>query len=202
MKYKEVLKYGFYEMVNAKDEYIMNLEGDYSKVNTKLILYFLRTFLVMINPIIPHFTEYIYDKYLMPVFKSGADLSDIIDSNDIDKFLTDERGLAFAKFPEVVKVDYKQYLSNRYIKNLIETIKEHHDNIKNKNKSICLIKHFHQFSEDQKVVYSCLRSIKYDDNLNPVDDYKELIKTEMEGKFNKEIISKALQLSYYLTVSF
>ena len=72
MKYKNVLKFAFYEMINAKDQYILFNADDYTKLNPTLMIRFLKTFFIINNPIIPHFTEYMYITYLNPIFeKSG-----------------------------------------------------------------------------------------------------------------------------------
>jgi leucyl-tRNA synthetase len=74
MKYKNVLKYAFYEMINAKDQYILFNADDYTKLNPTLMVRFLKIFFILNNPIIPHFSEYMYITYLNPIFeKSGLE---------------------------------------------------------------------------------------------------------------------------------
>ena len=98
MKYKNVLKYAFYEMINAKDQYILfNADDyafyeminakdqyilfnadDYTKLNPTLMVRFLKIFFILNNPIIPHFSEYMYITYLNPIFeKSGLEAKKI-----------------------------------------------------------------------------------------------------------------------------
>ena len=84
MKYKNVLKYAFYEMINAKDQYILFNADDYTKLNPVLMVRFLKIFFIMNNPIIPHFTEYMYITYLNPIFeKSGLDSKKIANASKI-----------------------------------------------------------------------------------------------------------------------
>ena len=44
MKYKNVLKYAFYMMINSKDEYILFNNDDYNKLNPTLMVVFLKYF--------------------------------------------------------------------------------------------------------------------------------------------------------------
>ena len=124
MKYKNVLKHAFYGMINSKDEYILFNNDDYSKLNPTLMVHFLRTFFIIINPILPHWTEYMYRTYLNPIF---------------EKFGFNElkiEFLAFAKYPEISNpVDRKLFDYNNYINKVIESIRENVlKKMKNKNK--------------------------------------------------------------------
>lgn len=70
MKYKKVLKFDFYEMINIKDQYILFNDDDYSKLNPTLMIKFFKTFFIINNPIIPHFTKYMHITYLNPICNS------------------------------------------------------------------------------------------------------------------------------------
>ena len=113
MKYKNVLKYAFYEMINAKDQYILFNGDDYTKLNPTLMVKFLKTFFIMNNPIIPHFTEYMYVTYLNPIFeKSGF----------YDKKM---EFLCRAKFPEPTsEVDTKLFEYNKYMNKVVQGIRD------------------------------------------------------------------------------
>ena len=65
MKYKNLLKHVFYEMINIKAQYILFNADDYKKLNPTLMIKFLKTFFIINNPIIPHFTEHMYNTYLL-----------------------------------------------------------------------------------------------------------------------------------------
>jgi leucyl-tRNA synthetase len=124
MKYKNVLKFAFYGMINSKDEYILFNNDDYSKLNPTLMVHFLKTFFIIINPILPHWTEYMYRTYLNPIF---------------EKFGFNElkiEFLAFAKYPQISNpVDKKLFDYNNYINKVIESIRESIlKKAKNKNK--------------------------------------------------------------------
>ena len=65
MKYKQCLKYAFFELQSIKEDYLIAKGG---KANPFTLMRFLETQLVIINPIIPHFAQYCWNKYLYPVF--------------------------------------------------------------------------------------------------------------------------------------
>jgi len=56
-------------MINNKDQYILFKADDYKKLNPTLMVKFLKTFLIINNPIIPDFSEYMYITYLNPIFE-------------------------------------------------------------------------------------------------------------------------------------
>ena len=113
MKYKNVLKYAFYEMINAKDQYILFNADDYTKLNPTLMVRFLKVFFIMNNPIMPHFTEYMFVTYLNPIFdKSGL-------SNKKIEFLCK------ARFPvPSSEVDTKLFEYNKYMNKVIQGIRD------------------------------------------------------------------------------
>jgi leucyl-tRNA synthetase len=65
MKYKQCLKFGFFELQSIKEDYLIAKGG---KANPFTLMRFLETQLVIINPIVPHFSQYCWNKYLYPVF--------------------------------------------------------------------------------------------------------------------------------------
>ena len=200
MKYKDVLKYAFYEMINSKDEYILFNGDDYNKLNPTLMVRFLKTFFVMIEPIIPHWTEYMYRTYLNPIF---------------EKFKLDKYKITFlskATFPVISNpIDKKLFFYNRYINKVVESVrdlvnkKDKKGGKKGKNQkeekkeepkevkvSILFAK---EYTPNQKKVFEILRKQKYDDFNKIVDEeedkkkgpkYKQEIMEYMKGKDNKE----------------
>ena len=164
MKYKNVLKYSFYEMINAKDQYILFNADDYTKLNPTLMIRFLKTFFIMTNPIIPHFTEYMYVTYLNPIFeKSGLNEKKI-------------EFLCRAKFPNPTSdVDTKLFEYNKYMNKVIQGIREaatkkvkkgKKGGEDKKEKKEIKIKVFYakEYTSMQKEVLGFLRKQTYDEN--------------------------------------
>lgn len=54
MKYRNVLKHGFNEMLSLKESYLI---GKSNKPNPFILLNFVEAFLIMLNPITPHFCQ-------------------------------------------------------------------------------------------------------------------------------------------------
>jgi len=88
-------------------------DEEYTKLNPSAILKFCKVFLTMINPIAPHWTEFIYREYLNPVFEESK-----LDQHKI-------KYLAFATFPKISHdIDSKLFAYNKYLKNVIQPVNE------------------------------------------------------------------------------
>jgi leucyl-tRNA synthetase len=188
MRYKDVLKYGFYEMINSKDEYILYYEDDYSKLNPTVMVKFFRAIFILMNPIAPHWTEYMYRTYLNPVFQE----------NKMDQYSV--LFLAKARYPSISsQIDSKLFMYNRYIKTIIQDINEMVASKaaakKGKGKTPAkeepvitgpytgLIKIYYapNFTPEQHRVYEILEKAEYTDTNKILTDYKTVIRKEMEG---------------------
>ena len=162
MKYKNVLKYAFYEMINAKDQYILFNADDYTKLNPVLMVRFLKIFFIMNNPIIPHFTEYMYITYLNAIFEKSG-----LDSKKMEF-------LCRAKFPTPSsEVDTKLFEYNKYMNKVIQGIrdtaskkvKKGKKEEKNEKKEIKIkVYYAKEYTPMQKEVLGFLRKQTYDEN--------------------------------------
>lgn len=68
MKYKQALKAGFYELQSIKEDYLIAKAG---KANPYTLMRYLTAQLTLLNPIIPHFAQYCWKKYLHPVLSKS-----------------------------------------------------------------------------------------------------------------------------------
>jgi leucyl-tRNA synthetase len=68
MKYKQCLKYAFFELQSIKEDYLIAKGG---KGNPFTLMRFLETQLVIMNPVIPHFAQYCWNNYVFPVFSKS-----------------------------------------------------------------------------------------------------------------------------------
>ena len=190
MKYKNVLKFAFYEMINIKDQYILFNLDDYTKLNPTLMIKFLKTFFIINNPIIPHFTEYMYITYLNPIF---------------EKFNLNDKKIVFlhnAKYPIISsEIDMKLFDYNKYLNKVIQSIREtasrknrkKSNNEKNEEKKGIKIKVLYskEYSPKQKQVLQILRreynnennkislSKKYKDEILSNNEIEQNLKTKM-----------------------
>ena len=163
MKYKNVLKSALYEMINVKDEYILFNADDYTKLNPTLMVKFLKTFFILNNPIIPHFTEYMYKTYLNPIF---------------EKFGFPEKKIEFlckAKFPTLTsEVDTKLFEYAKYVNKVVQGIRDaskkgskkgKKDEKKDEKKEVKIEVYFaKEYTDNQKLVLDVLRKQTYDEN--------------------------------------
>lgn len=60
MRFRDVIKDGFYEFMHAFNEYKLNQEV----FNKRLIAFYVRALLVMLYPLTPHFSEVMSQTYL------------------------------------------------------------------------------------------------------------------------------------------
>ena len=200
MKYKNVLKYGFYEMINAKDQYILFNADDYTKLNPTLMVRFLKTFFIMINPIIPHFTEYMYVTYLNPIFEKSG--------------LSDKKMefLCKAKFPSpTAEIDTKLFEYNKYVNKVVQGIRDaatkkvgkkgkKGGEDKNEKKEIKVkVLYAKEYTPMQKEVLGFLRKQTYDEN-NKITSLDEkgspLYKNEILSDANIDKNSKKNMLEF------
>ena len=164
MKYKNVLKYAFYEMINAKDEYILFNADDYTKLNPTLMVKFLKLFFILNNPIIPHFTEYMYNTYLNPIF---------------EKCGFPEKKIEFlckAKFPTLTsEVNTKLFEYAKYVNKVVQGIRDaatkkggkkgKKDEKSDAKKEVKIEVYFaKEYTENQKLVLGILRKQTFDEN--------------------------------------
>ena len=165
MKYKNVLKFAFYEMINAKDQYILFNADDYTKLNPTLMVRFLKTFFIINNPIIPHFSEYMFITYLNPIFEKSG-----LSSKKIEF-------LCRAKFPEPSsEVDTKLFEYNKYMNKVIQGIrdasskkikkgkKEKKEEKEEKKEIKIKVYYAKEYTPMQKEVLNFLRKQTYDEN--------------------------------------
>jgi leucyl-tRNA synthetase len=69
IKFKQVLKFGFFEMQALKDDYVLAKKDGVSKL---LMLSFIEASLIILNPICPHFSEHCWREYLLPIYKKAG----------------------------------------------------------------------------------------------------------------------------------
>jgi hypothetical protein len=160
------------------------------------------------NPIAPHWTEYMYNTYLNPIFANNK-----LDNHCV-KFL------AYSRFPSISsQIDSKLFLFNKYIKNVIQNINEivnakvaasagkgkkpakQQEEKKEENKQTGpytgLIKIYYapNFTPEQHRVYEILEKAEYSDNNKIITDFKSIIRKEME---NSSLQTITLQFASFI----
>lgn len=67
MKFKVVVKLAVNEMLSLKENWLI-ASGDKTP-NQKLMNRFIEAVLIMLNPIVPHFCQHVWETFVMPAFK-------------------------------------------------------------------------------------------------------------------------------------
>ena len=73
------MKYGFFELQSIKEDYLIAKGG---KVNPFTLMRYIVAQLVMVNPVIPHFAQYCWNKYVYPVLEKSQNFDDV--SSDLN----------------------------------------------------------------------------------------------------------------------
>ena len=71
MKYKQALKTVFFEFQNLKEEYHFMRQGEMDAYH---LARYVETILIMLAPIVPHFAQYCWMKYLREIFPERPEL--------------------------------------------------------------------------------------------------------------------------------
>jgi len=150
------------------------------------------------NPIAPHWTEYMYRTYLNPIFEK----------NNLEKHVV--KNVSHARYPIVNKnIDSKLFHYNKYIKatmkNITDTVnkklgdlqkdaKKNKKNTENENgektnanaifEGLIKIYYAPNFSAEQKRVYEILKNSTFNENNKITSDYKKIIMEEMKENAN------------------
>jgi leucyl-tRNA synthetase len=107
MLYYEVVKYGFHEMLNARDRYLLVCSTLKLNPHADLVSLFINNMMIMMSPIIPHFCDFVWTRLLKNPSSimysrwptTNETLDSLLSSKDyIDKLIKDARGI-FSRKP-------------------------------------------------------------------------------------------------------
>ncbi len=183
------------------------------------MLKFFKTFFTIMNPIAPHWTEYMYKTYLNPIFEKSNLTKHIV------------QNLSHSRYPLISKeIDSKLFHYNKYIKTTIRNItdsvnskvgaakkeaakKAGADKGKKKEETgaeekkedsanqiysgLVKILYAPHFTQEQKKVYEILQAAQYDDSHKIITDYKKIIMKEME-KADASLRTLTLQFASFI----
>lgn len=188
MKFREVVRLVFYRMVNIKDEYVQYNEDDFNRLNPSLLVKFFRVLLTSLNPIAPHWTEYMYETYLNPIYEA----------NGLDNLIL-TKCLAFERYPEATApIDSNMFKYNNILKKIITEINETKLKVKDYEKGFAVKAYFKEsYSEEQHMVFEMLREGFDSENNNITVDYKTVIR-EKTNASDKNKATELLKFASYL----
>ena len=194
-RYRDVLKYGFYDLENTKNEYIMT-KGGINNLNYSLILKFIENYLLLMHPIIPHFTDFCWRFKFVPKLLE-------LNIEGKSKSLTKARLMETQPYKTHIG-DSWNYL--KYIKDLIKSTYEKATTVKKGKKPAkeekgpitynkCHIFIAKEYNKIQKVAIEFLLSIGLDEN-NIIKDqkYAKILKS----KFDKKDLENGMKFAKYI----
>jgi len=68
MRYKQALKYLFFELNNIKEDYLIAKGG---KANAYTLMRYLESQMVLLNPVAPHFAQFCWKHHIYPVLSKS-----------------------------------------------------------------------------------------------------------------------------------
>jgi leucyl-tRNA synthetase len=183
MKFRDVLKYGLYDLISNKEDYTLSCRNEAKLMNKNLILKYIHYQLLLLYPITPHFSEIIYKEQLRKHLPSSPEF------------------ISLDSFPSVdpTKIDFGIIRAKNYIKDLNRSIRTGLDKFKNKNKTSpnkCCILIASKYFDWQLRVLDVLMKFHSVDNNQISDEWKK----EFLGESDKEIMKKSLMFGSYIVV--
>jgi leucyl-tRNA synthetase len=73
IKYKNVLKFGMFELLSIKEDYLIAKGGN---MNPYVLMRYIAIQLVILNPIIPHFSQFCWNTHVYPILKNSTNFGE------------------------------------------------------------------------------------------------------------------------------
>jgi len=184
MKYKQALKFGYFELQSFKEDYLIAKGG---KPNPFVLARYIEAQLIMMNPIIPHFSQYCWKTYLYPILSQSQNYQhDVVEnlnkmrwphaSAPYDKILGDR--LAFMK-------DTKSSIRLGFDKSKTGGKKKGKKGAEPepaKTLEKCIVFVAKEYPEFQKKCLQIMQGFEFDENNKPVGDYIQAIRSAFDKK--------------------
>jgi len=104
MKYKQALKYAFFEINSIKEDYLIAKGG---KCNPYTLMRYLEAEMVLINPIAPHFAQYCWNHYVYPVLSKSKNFG-----REVCENLCDQKWPVASAAVDKIAIDRLGYLKD------------------------------------------------------------------------------------------
>lgn len=184
MKYKQALKFGFFELQSIKEDYLIAKSG---QMNPFVLMKFLETQLVLMNPITPHFAQFCWTHYVYPVFKESSNYPRAC----VENLTKQAWPTASAPFDKVL-ASRLAYLKDAKSKIRVDIEKAKLGGAKKKKGPAapeapkvlenCTLFVAKEYPEFQKKCLNVLKEFEFDENNVIVGDYINQIKNEFTDK--------------------
>ena len=126
MQYRQVMVHGFFNFISAKEDYLINV--GHKGMRRDLFLDYLKKQILLLAPIIPHFSEILCIDYLIPLCASGAYGEEL--KQQAPKDITD------LSFPDIKieDIDLDILTRYRYILKVASSVRASYNKLKQKKK--------------------------------------------------------------------
>ena len=104
LKYKQALKYAFFEITSIKEDYLIAKGG---KPNPYTLMKYVETQLVLLNPLAPHFSQYCWNHHAYPVLSQSKNFGKECKAN-----LCEQQWPAASAAVDQVAIDRLRYLKD------------------------------------------------------------------------------------------
>jgi leucyl-tRNA synthetase len=183
--YKQVLKYAFFELQGVKEDYLIAKGG---VGNPYTLMRFLAVQLTMMNPIIPHFSQFCWKTYVHPILSKCSNFSSATPEN-----------LNVMAWPKPTG-SFDSQLADRlaYLKDAKSSVRLAFENAKSGGKKkkakkaepeaeakpieTCYVFVAREYPEFQKKCLTILREFEFDENNTIQGDYVTAFRNAFEKK--------------------
>ena len=180
LRFRDVVKYGFYELQNIRNKYI-NPHRD-------VYFLFLQAELAIISPIIPHWAEYLSLAYKIPILWPKFDIDEKYNNlktewiNEYCQIIANKFAIKMKKYKKKKIPTNCQIIINRHVQQYLDSIKN--CDIFNKDERKKILSTYKEKSETMTVIEIITHMKKYDgiysrDDLTTwlVDDNKNIMES-------------------------
>jgi len=207
MKFKLAVKYGFHDLQSSRDDYVLFKKNE---LNPFLVLRFIETQLLMMNPIIPHFCGHYYEDIFLPNIKKTKNHKEYCDTitkckwPEVTREVDIVKGkvfnfIKFCKHDFIVTFDkmtgFRKEQKQRQKGKKAEATGEDISEMKRKTFDNCIVFYAKEYPAEQKNAIEALSEIGFDEDWNPKHKPIDILKKKFT---NKKELGKAMQYAAFL----
>eukprot|EP01016_Furgasonia_blochmanni_P049835 TRINITY_DN7613_c0_g1_i1.p1 TRINITY_DN7613_c0_g1~~TRINITY_DN7613_c0_g1_i1.p1 ORF type:complete len:372 (+),score=158.75 TRINITY_DN7613_c0_g1_i1:66-1181(+) len=195
MRFRDAVRIAFFEFTAYREDY-KTFTGTHG-FRRDLLLRYVETQLILLNPIAPHITEYSYSHHFLPALQAV----------DAEKAKTYPHSISQLRLPHVnVKdINYGLVRAHFYLKNTLRNVKLTYEKMKSGGKkgkdakevqiSLCTVYVAAEYPEWQRNVLSLLAGCQTNANGEIIEDWKAKVKAQVP---EDALMKKSLQFGAFV----
>ena len=187
MVFRDVIKEAFFNMQHIREEYKFNCGN--AGFNKKLVKFYVETQLLLLYPLVPHFSEIMWIENYLPLLGE-------------EELKSKTKFISHAKFPvfKVEEIDRLALKKNDYLKRIGKNLRASSEKILKKKKDIKIQKITFivakEFQEWQLKALNYLKGLKFEEGKSePVGDWKKDVKEMF--KEDPKLTKKAMEFTSF-----